>query len=62
MGAASHQEMVAAVALSGAKRSLPAELKQRLRALRSGCASPASWPRRCLLIVNVKSPKECPSF
>uniref|UniRef100_A0A8B9XPZ1 5-formyltetrahydrofolate cyclo-ligase n=1 Tax=Bos mutus grunniens TaxID=30521 RepID=A0A8B9XPZ1_BOSMU len=33
MGAASHQEMVAAVALSGAKRSLRAELKQRLRAL-----------------------------
>ena len=33
MGAASHQEMAAAVAVSGAKRSLRAKLKQRLRAL-----------------------------
>ena len=62
MGAASHQEMAAAVAVSGATRSLRAELKQRLQGLRSGCASPTSWPRKCLLIVNVKSPKECPSF
>lgn len=32
-GAGPHQEMAAAVAVSGAKRSLRAELKQRLRAL-----------------------------